>query len=147
MVSVWFGCVLRGDTDLISIGNGSNIQDVTVCHADPGKPMIVGKGVTVGHRCILHGCTIEDHCLIGMGAIIMNGAVIGTGSIVGAGAVVLENTVIPPYSLVVGSPASVKKTYDASVLQLIERSAKVYQERIASYGISESSAKLSDCTE
>ncbi|MGK0289319.1 MAG: carbonic anhydrase/acetyltransferase-like protein (isoleucine patch superfamily) [bacterium] len=131
--SVWFNTVIRGDTDPITIGNDTNIQDLSMCHADPNQPLIIGNQVTVGHRCILHGCTIEDLCLIGMGAIIMNGAKIGKGSIVGAGAVVLENTIIPPYSLVTGSPAKVKKTYEESIVEIIAASAQTYVDRGNSY--------------
>lgn len=131
--SVWFQCVLRGDTEPITIGAESNFQDLSMGHADPGKPLIIGNRVTVGHRCIMHGCVIEDDCLIGMGAIIMNEAHIGRGSIVGAGAVVLEGTRIPPFSLVVGNPGKVKKTYDETIIELIRKSAAVYVERGASY--------------
>ncbi len=109
--SVWFHTVLRGDLDEIRIGERTNIQDLCMCHADAGIPLIVGNGVTVGHRSILHGCTIEDECLIGMGAIVMNHAVIGKGSVIAAGTLVLENTVIPSYSLVAGSPGKIKKTF------------------------------------
>ncbi len=131
--SVWFQTVIRGDTDPITIGEETNLQDLTLCHADPGQPLIVGNRVTVGHRCILHGCRIEDDCLIGMGATIMNGATIGHSSIIGAGAIVLENTVIPPYSLVVGAPGKVKKTYDAQIVETLRKSAQTYVERAAKY--------------
>lgn len=109
--SVWFHSVLRGDLATIRIGERTNIQDLTVCHADEHIPLTIGSGVTIGHRSVIHGCTIEDDCLIGMGAIVMNQAVIGRGSVIAAGAVVLEKTVIPPYSLVTGSPGKIKKTY------------------------------------
>lgn len=131
--SIWFNSVLRGDTDRITIGERTNIQDLSVCHADEGVPLTIGNGVTVGHRCILHGCTIEDHCLIGMGATIMNEALIGKGSIIGAGAIVLEKTIIPPFSLVVGSPAQVKKTYPEAVIAKINLSAQVYVDRASEY--------------
>jgi carbonic anhydrase/acetyltransferase-like protein (isoleucine patch superfamily) len=125
--SVWYGCVLRGDTERIAIGAGTNIQDLTVCHTDTGFPLVVGKGVTVGHRCVLHGCTIEDDCLIGMGAIVMNGAVIGHGSIVAAGATILEKTVVPPLSLVAGVPGAIKRTLpEASTLEAARTSAQHY---------------------
>ena len=124
---------LRGDADSVTIGDETNIQDLTACHADPGKPLIIGNRITVGHGCILHGCIIEDLCLIGMRSVIMNEARIGKGSIVGAGAVVLENTVIPPFSLVIGSPAVVKKTYQPEILIKIEASAKVYTDRAQTY--------------
>ncbi|WP_299982886.1 gamma carbonic anhydrase family protein [Desulfobacula sp.] len=109
--SVWFQSVIRGDFDRISIGEKTNIQDLCTCHADENIPLKIGHGVTIGHRSIIHGCTIEDECLIGMGAIVMNRAVIGKGSVVAAGTVVLEKTIIPPYSLVTGLPGKVKKTY------------------------------------
>ncbi|CAJ1411450.1 unnamed protein product [Effrenium voratum] len=109
--SVWFNCVLRGDDAQIQVGARTNIQDLTLVHLDKGIPCSIGRNVSVGHACILHGCTIEDDVLVGMGATVLNKAVIGRGSIVGAGSVVLEGTQVPPFSLVVGSPAQVKKTY------------------------------------
>ncbi|HCY87278.1 MAG TPA: gamma carbonic anhydrase family protein [Desulfobacteraceae bacterium] len=126
--SVWFQTVIRGDMELITIGENTNIQDLTMCHADEGIPLTIGSGVTVGHRCVIHGCTIEDDCLIGMGAVVMNKAVIGRGSIVAAGAVILENTVIPPFSLVAGSPGKIKKTYSESdsALNSIRNAADIY---------------------
>ena len=101
-VSVWYNAVIRGDTDKITIGAETNIQDLTMIHADPGVPCMVGKRVTVGHRVILHGCTIEDDCLIGMGAIVLNKVHVGRGSVIGAGALLLEGTEVPPGSLFVG---------------------------------------------
>jgi len=109
--SIWFHSVLRGDFDQIIIGEKTNIQDLCMCHADKNIPLKIGNSVTIGHRSIIHGCTIKDKCLIGMGAIVMNKAVIGRDSVVAAGAVVLEKTIIPPYSLVIGSPGKIKKTY------------------------------------
>lgn len=106
-VSVWGGAVLRGDTDRITIGDGTNIQDLVMVHADPGVPCTVGQRVTVGHRAILHGCLIDDDVLIGMGAILLNRCRIGSGSIIGAGALVAEGMVIPAMSLVVGVPGRV----------------------------------------
>ena len=114
--SVWFQSVLRGDSDQIVIGEETNVQDATICHVDPGFPLEVGTRVTIGHRCILHGCTIGDDCLIGMGAILMNGVRIGEGSIVRAGSLLLEGTEIPSFSLATGSPAKVKKTYGQDIL-------------------------------
>jgi len=131
--SVWFNSVLRGDMEKITIGDESNIQDLSVGHADPGYPLVVGNRVTVGHNCIVHGCLIEDDCLIGMGAIIMNGVRIGRGSIIGAGAVLLEGMEFPEFSMVVGSPAKVKKIYDDSILESIRKSAKIYVKRAISY--------------
>jgi carbonic anhydrase/acetyltransferase-like protein (isoleucine patch superfamily) len=107
--SVFYGSVLRGDTDSISIGAGSNVQDNVSMHTDVGIQLVVGKGVSIGHGAVVHGCVIEDDCLIGMGATILNRAVIGAGSLVAAGAVVLEDTVIPPGSLVAGVPAKVRR--------------------------------------
>ena len=131
--SVWFNTVLRGDMEEITIGEESNIQDLSMGHADPGFPLIVGSRVTIGHHCIVHGCRIEDDCLIGMGAIIMNGVRIGKGSIIGAGAVLLEGMEIPEFSMVIGSPAKIKKTYDESILDNIRKSAKIYVKRSISY--------------
>ncbi len=112
-VSIWFGAVLRGDIAPVKVGNGSNVQDNSVCHVGDDDPCVIGENVVVGHNCILHGCTIEDGCLIGMGAIVLNKAVIGKGSVVGAGALVTQETVIPPYSLVLGSPAKVRRELTA----------------------------------
>lgn len=105
--SVWYGAVLRGDDSTITIGAGSNIQDLTMVHCSQKCPTVVGKGVTVGHGVILHGCTIEDDALIGMGSILLNGCVIGAGAIIGAGSLVTQGTVIPPKMLAMGSPAKV----------------------------------------
>lgn len=106
-VSVWFSAVIRGDRDRIVIGDRSNVQDNAVIHGSPGHPALIGSGVSIGHGAILHGCSVSDDVLIGMGAIVMNGAVIGSGSIIGAGAVVTEGKVIPPHSLVLGVPGKV----------------------------------------
>ena len=107
--SIWYGAVLRGDEDAIRVGAESNIQDNAVLHCEGGCPMVVGRRVTVGHGAILHGCTVEDGALIGMGAILLNNCVIGAGSLVAAGALVTQGTVVPPGSLVVGAPARVKR--------------------------------------
>jgi len=107
--SAFYGVSVRADTAAISVGAGSNLQDNVVLHADPGFPCTVGEGVSVGHAAVVHGCTVEDDCLIGMGATVLNGAVIGAGSLVAAGAVVLEGTVVPPRSLVAGVPAKVRR--------------------------------------
>jgi len=106
---VFYGAVVRADTSTISVGDGSNLQDGVVVHADAGFPATVGAGVSVGHRAVLHGCTVHDDCLIGMGAVVLNGAVIGAGSMVAAGAVVLEGAQIPPGSLVAGVPGKVRR--------------------------------------
>ena len=101
--SVWFGCVLRGDTDRIRVGARSNIQDGTIIHCDEGEPVHIGDGVTVGHRCVLHGCTLGDGALVGMGAIVLNGARVGARCLIGAGALVTQGKVFPPGMLVIGS--------------------------------------------
>lgn len=108
--SVWWGAVLRGDNEWITLGEGSNIQDNSVCHTDPGAPLQIGRDVTVGHCAILHGCTIGDGALIGMGAAVLNHAVIGTGALVGAAALVPEGKEIPAASLALGAPAKVVRT-------------------------------------
>jgi carbonic anhydrase/acetyltransferase-like protein (isoleucine patch superfamily) len=105
--SVWFGCVLRSEVEAITIGEETNVQDLTVVHTDPGSPVVLGNRVTVGHHVVLHGCTVEDDALIGMGAVVLNGAVVGRGAVVAAGAVVTQGTVVPPMSLVAGVPAKV----------------------------------------
>ncbi len=110
--SVWYQAVLRGDMAPIVIGEATNIQDGTIVHVDEGKPALIGARVGVGHRVILHGCTVEDDCLIGMGSVLLNGVRIGTGSVVGAGAVVPEELQVPPGSLVLGVPARVVRAVD-----------------------------------
>jgi carbonic anhydrase/acetyltransferase-like protein (isoleucine patch superfamily) len=106
-VGIWFGVVVRGDGEPIVIGEDSNLQEHTVVHTDTGYPATIGKGCTIGHRAIIHGCTVGDNVLVGMGAIILNGAVIGENSLIGAGALVTEGKVIPPGSLVIGAPGKV----------------------------------------
>ena len=131
--SVWYGAVLRGDTEPIRIGARTNVQDGCVLHADPGYPAVVGEGCVVGHKAVVHGCEIEDNCLVGMGATILNGAKIGVGSIVAAGAVVPESREFPPGSLIVGLPA--KRVGDVSEEQATEiaRGASEYVERAAAH--------------
>ncbi len=131
--SVWYGAVLRGDTEPIKIGARTNVQDGCVLHADPGYPALVGEGCVVGHKAIVHGCDIGDNCLIGMNATILNGAKIGEGSIVAAGALVAENKEFPPRSLIVGVPA--KRVKDVSDEQTadIARGVRTYLERAASH--------------
>ncbi len=126
-VSVWYGTVLRGDECPIRVGDGSNLQDQVVVHGDPDSPALIGQNVTVGHGAILHGCTVEDGCLIGMGAILLNGCVIGAGSLVGAGALVTQNTVIPPGSLVVGSPAKAVRPLRPDEQADLPHSAQLYR--------------------
>ena len=131
--SVWFNSVLRGDMEHISIGDETSFQDLSMGHSDPGFPLIIGNRVTVGHHCVMHGCEVEDDCLIGMGAILMNGVKIGRGSIVGAGAVLLEGLQVPPFSMVVGSPAKVRKTYEESILENISVMSQIYVKRTKQY--------------
>jgi carbonic anhydrase/acetyltransferase-like protein (isoleucine patch superfamily) len=107
--SVWYQCVLRGDLDAITIGERTNIQDLTMVHVDEGIPCTVGAAVGVGHRCVLHGCTVEDDCLIGMGSVLLNQVRVGSGSVIAAGSVVPEGMEIPPGSLVMGVPARVRR--------------------------------------
>jgi len=132
-VSVWFGAVLRGDNERITIGAGSNVQENTVMHTDPGYPLVVGKGCTIGHKAMLHGCEIGDNSLIGMGAIVLNGAHIGRDCLIGAGALVTEGKVIPDGSLVVGSPAKVVRALDAGTIAKLGVSALSYQAKMARY--------------
>jgi len=124
--SVWFKSVLRGDVEQINIGEETNFQDLSIGHADPGFPLIIGDRVTIGHRCITHGCEIENDCVIGMGAILMNGVKIGRGSIVGAGALVLEGTEVPPFSMIAGSPAKIIKTYEETIIENISKISNHY---------------------
>ena len=118
--------MVRGGTAHITIGEDPNIQDGSVLHADAGKPLKIGKGVTVGHQVMLHGCTVEDGALVGNQAVILNGAIIRKGSIVGAGSVVTENKEFPENSLIIGSPARVVRTLDASAAAMMERNAEHY---------------------
>lgn len=124
--SVFYGAVLRGDVDSITLGDRSNLQDNVTVHCDSGIPTRIGAGVSVGHAAVLHGCTIEDDCLIGMSATVLNGAVIGTGSLVAAGAVVLEGTIIPPRSLVAGVPAKVRRELTDAELDKVRDNATHY---------------------
>jgi carbonic anhydrase/acetyltransferase-like protein (isoleucine patch superfamily) len=124
--SVWFGAVIRGDNTPIIIGADSNIQEAAMLHSDPGAPLTIGAGCTIGHHAVLHGCTVEDNVLIGMGAIVLNRAVIGQRSIVGAGALVTEGKTFPPGSLIVGSPARAVRQLDASTAAMLQVSATHY---------------------
>jgi carbonic anhydrase/acetyltransferase-like protein (isoleucine patch superfamily) len=124
--SVWPNATIRGDTDLISVGDETNVQDGAVLHADAGVPCTIGHRVTIGHQACVHGCTVEDEVLIGIGAIVLNHCVIGTESIIGAGAVVTEGTVVPPGSLVVGTPGRVLRPTTPAQRDDIRRSAAHY---------------------
>jgi carbonic anhydrase/acetyltransferase-like protein (isoleucine patch superfamily) len=130
-VGVWFGAVIRADNAPISVGAGSNIQDGAILHADPGFPLVIGDGVTVGHKALLHGCQIGHGTLIGMGATVMNGAQIGEHSLVAANALVTEGKRFPPRSLIVGSPARVVRELDAPAIAALASSARQYQEKAA----------------
>jgi carbonic anhydrase/acetyltransferase-like protein (isoleucine patch superfamily) len=132
-VGIWFNAVLRADMASITIGERSNIQDNVTCHVDTNYPLVVGSGVSVGHNAVLHGCTVEDDCLIGMSATVMNGAVIGRNSLVAAGALVTEGTIIPPGSLVAGVPAKVRRELTPDEIQGVINNAEHYRQRIATY--------------
>jgi carbonic anhydrase/acetyltransferase-like protein (isoleucine patch superfamily) len=131
--SVWYGAVLRGDTEPIRVGARTNIQDGCILHADPGFPAIVGEDCVVGHNAIVHGCEIGDGCLVGMGATILNGAKIGDGSIVAAGALVPEGKEFPPRSLIVGIPAKAAKDVSEEQAADIARGVRTYVERAAAH--------------
>ena len=131
--SVWYGAVLRGDTEPIRVGARTNIQDGCVLHADPGYPAVIGDDCVIGHKAIVHGCRIEKGCLVGMGATILNGARIGEGSIVAAGALVPENREYLPHSLIVGIPAKRAKDVSEEQTQDIARGVSEYVERAASH--------------
>lgn len=131
--SVWFGVTVRGDTDTIQIGEGSNIQDGSVLHADEGMPLVVGRHVTVGHKVMLHGCTIGDESLIGIGAIVLNGAKIGKNCLVGAGALVTEGKEFPDGSMILGSPAKAVRQLTAEQIEGLRRSARHYIDNAARF--------------
>ncbi|MGB9091506.1 MAG: gamma carbonic anhydrase family protein [Pseudomonas farsensis] len=124
--SVWFGAVLRGDNELIDIGEDSNVQDGTVMHTDMGSPLTLGRGVTVGHNAMLHGCTVGDYSLIGINAVILNGARIGKHCIIGANALIPEGKEIPDGSLVMGSPGKVVRELSEQQMRMLEASAAHY---------------------
>ncbi len=132
-VSVWFNAVIRGDNDLITVGENSNIQDGSVLHTDPGIPLTIGKYVTVGHKAMLHGCTIGDCSLIGINAVILNGARIGRNCLVGANSLITENKEIPDGSLVVGAPARVVRTLSPRQQDALKESAEHYVENFKRY--------------
>jgi carbonic anhydrase/acetyltransferase-like protein (isoleucine patch superfamily) len=131
--SVWFGSVVRADGDRIELGEGSNLQDGCVMHTDPGFPLLVGSGVSVGHRAVLHGCTLEDDVLVGMGAVLLNGARVGRGSLIAAGTVLLEGTEVPPGSLVAGVPGKVRRELTRDELAGVRDNAGRYVERAREY--------------
>ncbi|RCS22005.1 gamma carbonic anhydrase family protein [Phyllobacterium salinisoli] len=125
-VGIWFGVVLRGDNELIDIGRNTNVQEHTVMHTDMGYPLTIGEGCTIGHRAMLHGCTIGDNSLIGIGAIVLNGARIGRNSLVGAGALVTEGKEFPDNSLIIGTPARVARILDEKSAEQLRASAQHY---------------------
>lgn len=129
--SVWYGAVIRGDLEPIVIGEGSNVQDNCVLHCSHGKPMTIGANVTIGHGAVVHGCTVEDDVLVGMGCTLLNGCVIGKGSIVAAGAVVPEGMIVPPGCLVMGVPARIKSSVKSAQADMPLRGAAEYRELAA----------------
>jgi carbonic anhydrase/acetyltransferase-like protein (isoleucine patch superfamily) len=133
--SVWFGSVLRGDNEWIEVGAHSNIQDGCTLHTDMGFPLTVGARCTIGHNVILHGCTIGDDCLIGMGAVVLNGARIGANCIVGAGALVTENKEFPADSLIVGAPARVARPGDERTRAMIAQGSRIYSQNSRRYAL------------
>ena len=126
--SVWFGAVIRGDSEAIRLGDNSNVQDLSVLHADPGKPLTIGRDVTIGHQVMLHGCTIGDNTLIGIQAVVLNNARIGRNCIVGAGSVVTEGKEFPDNSLIIGAPAKVVRTLDDEAARKLAHTALHYVE-------------------
>jgi carbonic anhydrase/acetyltransferase-like protein (isoleucine patch superfamily) len=131
--SVWFGAVLRGDNEWIEVGERSNVQDNCTLHTDPGFPLVIGTGCTIGHNAILHGCSIGENTLIGMGAIILNGAQVGSNCIVGAGALISEKKTVPDNSLVMGAPARKIRDTDEAAVKLIGKAADIYFQRWQDY--------------
>jgi carbonic anhydrase/acetyltransferase-like protein (isoleucine patch superfamily) len=132
-VSIWYGSVLRGDNELIEIGTRSQIQDNATLHTDPGFPLTIGRDCVIGHNVVLHGCTIGDGSLIGMGAIVLNGANIGANSLVGAGALVTEGKTYPDNSMILGAPAKAVRATDDQMRAMIARAADVYVKRWKRY--------------
>lgn len=133
LVSIWFNVVIRADNDLVTIGDGSNVQDGSILHVDPGFPISIGRNVTIGHKVMLHGCTIGDGSLVGMNAVVLNGAVVGKECLIGANALVTEGMEIPDRSLVLGSPGKIIKKVDEKMLAMQLRASRHYQEKIPLY--------------
>ena len=130
---IWFNTVIRGDVDKVVIGKGTNIQDKSTVHVAKGNPCIVGKGNTVGHKVLLHGCTVGDNCLIGMGAILLNGSEVGDNSIVAAGAILTQNKKFPSGVLIMGAPAKVIRELTSEEIAGISKSTESYRERAQEY--------------
>ena len=135
--SVWYGSVLRADNDSISVGEGSNVQDNCTLHVDPGFPLRIGRGVSVGHGVVLHGCTIDDDVLVGMNSVILNGAHVSRGTLIAAGSVVLEGTDVPPNSLVAGVPARARRELRPDELDRIAANARTYERLSAEHASAE----------
>ncbi len=131
--SVWFGVVIRGDNETITVGRGSNIQDNSVLHADPGQPLVIGEHVTVGHQVMLHGCTVGDGSLIGIQAVVLNGAKIGKNCLVGAGSLVTEGKEFPDGSMLLGSPAKVVRQLSPEQIEGLKKSARHYMDNASRY--------------
>ena len=131
--SVWFGCTIRADHEEIRIGAGTNVQENTVMHIDAGYPLTIGRNCTIGHKVMLHGCTIGDNSLIGMGATVLNGAKVGKNCLIGAGALITENKEIPDGSLVMGAPGRVVRELDEQALKALEASALHYQDNMRKF--------------
>ncbi|MHB1099613.1 MAG: gamma carbonic anhydrase family protein [Burkholderiales bacterium] len=132
-VSIWFGAVVRGDVDSIRIGENTNIQDGAVLHVDAGSPLEIGRGVTVGHAAVLHGCTVGDDTLIGIRSVVLNGAKIGKNCLIGANTLVTEGKIVPDGSLVVGSPGKVIRELTAAEIEAIRANARHYVENADQY--------------
>ncbi len=124
--SVWFGVVIRGDNEPIILGPGSNVQDNSVLHSDPGFPLTIGERCTIGHNAIVHGCTIGNNCLIGMGASVLNGAKIGNNCLIGAGALITSGKIIPDNSMVIGAPGKVVRQLEENEIKSLDASAEIY---------------------
>jgi carbonic anhydrase/acetyltransferase-like protein (isoleucine patch superfamily) len=133
--SIWFGAILRGDNETLTVGRGSNVQDGTVMHSDPGFPLTVGENVTIGHQVMLHGCTVGDGSLIGIQSVVLNGAKIGKHCLVGAGSLITEGKEFPDGSLIVGSPAKAVKQLTPEQIEGLKRSAAHYVENARRYKI------------
>lgn len=131
--SVWFNAVVRADNDPIHIGEGSNVQDGAVLHTDPGFPLTIGRGVTIGHKAMLHGCNVDDNSLIGINAVVLNGARIGCNCLIGAGSLIGEGKQIPDNSLVVGAPGRVVRTLSEDQIEGLRHAAQVYVDKIRRY--------------
>ncbi|HMQ92230.1 MAG TPA: gamma carbonic anhydrase family protein [Amaricoccus sp.] len=132
-VGIWFGAALRGDDEALDVGDRTNVQDNAVLHADPGFPLMIGRGCTIGHGAIVHGCTIGDNTMVGMGSTIMNGARIGANCIIGANALVTEGKAFPDNSLIMGAPAKAVRELDPNAVSELERSAEAYVEKWRRY--------------